>query len=459
MLPFNVNGIVLDRNQLDRYLENMASEHVLCSKSIKYTYPIPRLKDNFNYITKTYDILNLNLKTGIAIHPAGEWLLDNYYIIEKTVKSIIKELPLKKYKNFIGVANGEYKGYARIYCLAAEIVLYTDGKLELDNIKEYLKSYQNKKTLNMEEIWDINLFFKIVLIEKIRRICESIYSSQIQKLKVESLIERFLEKKSKEEQQFKIVYDTRNIDVGGNRYQFIEYLSYKLKKYGRQGIPFLNILEEEVRKQGLTIEEVTKKEHYDIAIKKVSIGNSIRSIHELQRMNFVKVFEDINGVEEVLKRDPVDVYNNMDYTTKEYYRNRVKEISKKIKLSEIYISQKALELASRTFEEEGKVKKAHIGYYLIDKGIKELYDVLQVTNKKEINKVNLYITIICISSLFFSIGLSISLSTQNLFLLIIEALLIFIPTTEIVIKVIQTILNKIVKPKLIPKMDFREWNT
>ena len=234
MLPFNVNGIVLDKNQLQKYLENMASEHILCSKSNKETYPIPRLKDNFNYITKTYDILNINLKTGVQIHPAGEWLLDNYYIIEETVKGIVKELPLKKYRNFTGIANGEYKGYARIYSLASEIISYTDGKLELENIREFLKSYQNKKTLNMEEIWDINLFFKIVLIEKIRRICESIYSAQIQKLKVESLVERFLEKKSKEEQQFKIVYNQKNIDIGGNRYQFIEYLSYKLRFNNRR---------------------------------------------------------------------------------------------------------------------------------------------------------------------------------------------------------------------------------
>ncbi len=467
MLPFNVNGIVLDKNQLQKYLENLASEHILCSKSNKETYPIPRLKDNFNYITKTYDILNVNLKTGIQIHPAGEWLLDNYYVIEETVKGIIKELPLKKYKNFIGIANGEYKGYARIYCLAAEIILYTDGKLELENIKELLKSYQNKKTLNMEEIWDINLFFKIVLIEKIRRICESIYSAQLQKLKVESLVERFLEKKPKEDQQFKIMYDAKNVDIGGNRYEFIEYLSFKLKKYGRQGIPYLNILEEEVKKQGLTVEEVSKKEHYDIAIKKVSLGNSIKSIHELQRMNFVKVFESINGVEEILKQDPVKVYDNMDYTTKEYYRNKVKEISRKVKLSEIYISQKALELASNVYEKEGETKRAHIGYYLIDDGIKQLYEALQISHKKNINKVGLYISVISIISLILTVILSISTivgadvgapfwrpKMLNVITVIIEFILILIPATEAVIKIIQTILNKTVKPKLIPKMDF-----
>lgn len=53
---------------------------------------------------------------------------------------------------------------------------------------------------------------------------------------------------------------------------------------------------------------------------------------------------------------------------------------------------------------------------------------------------------ILIGILFFNI-------TKNLVLSIIETILIFIPMTEIVTKIIQNILGKIVKPKLIPKMD------
>ena len=453
MKSFNVNGIVLDKYQLNKYLENLASENILCENSEKRTYPIKRLIEDFKFITKTYDILSINLKIGISFHPAGEWLLDNYYVIDETVQEIIKELTLKKYKNYIGIANGEYKGYARIYCLASEIIAYTDGKINLEIIKECLRSYQNKKNLNMEEIWSLNLFLKICLIEKIKRICEVIYSSQIQKLKVESLVERFLEKKSYSEQQFKVVYDTNNVDIGGNRYQFIEYLSYKLKKYGRQGIAYFNILEEEVKKQGLTIEEVIKKEHFDIALKKISMGNSIMSIHELQRMNFSNIFEDINGVEKILKDDPVGVYPNMDYSSKEYYRNRIKEIANKMKLSEIYIAQKALKLAKYAHTKEMNCKDAHIGYYLIDKGIEKLYRELNIEYKRK-NKEKIYINSIVLISVFISILLTLSLRRINIILLFIEMLLIFIPITEIVTRMIQVVLNKLVKPKLIPKMNF-----
>ena len=191
----NIKGALLDKNQLENYLKKIASEHILQKESNKDTYPIPRLEDNFKQITKTYDILNFNLKFGINIHPAGEWLLDNYYIIEETYKTIKKELSLKKYTSFIGIQNGEYKGFARIYVLASEIVAYTDGRIDGKKLKELLNAYQNKKTLGMEEIWNISVFLNIALIEQIRNVCEKIYFVQIQKYKVESMIERLVENK------------------------------------------------------------------------------------------------------------------------------------------------------------------------------------------------------------------------------------------------------------------------
>ena len=184
----SIKGVLLDKNQLENYLAKLASDNILKEKSDKNTYPIPRLKENFEFITEVYNTLTEHLRLGLPIHPAGEWILDNYYIIEKTVKTIIKDMPLTKYKNFIGLENGNYKGFARVYILAEEIVAYTDGVIDRNNLSSLLQAYQTKKSLSMEEIWNIGIFLQISLSENIRGICEKIYSSQIQKYKVESII-------------------------------------------------------------------------------------------------------------------------------------------------------------------------------------------------------------------------------------------------------------------------------
>ena len=95
----NIQGAVLDKHQLENYLEQLASDNILKENSDKDTYPIPRMKENFEIITETYHLLNEHIKLKIPIHPAGEWLLDNYYAIEETVKALEKELTLN-IKNF-----------------------------------------------------------------------------------------------------------------------------------------------------------------------------------------------------------------------------------------------------------------------------------------------------------------------------------------------------------------------
>lgn len=98
-----IDGAVLDKWQLEKHLENMAITHDLKEKSDKNTYPIPRLMENYELIKEVYNLLNKNLKQNISVHPAGEWLLDNFYIIEQSVKQIKRDLSLKKYRNFMRI--------------------------------------------------------------------------------------------------------------------------------------------------------------------------------------------------------------------------------------------------------------------------------------------------------------------------------------------------------------------
>ena len=453
-----ISGTVIDKSQLENYLQKIAISHNVTNKSQRDTYPVPHMLESFKIIQEVYNLLNEHLKLGIGIHPAGEWLLDNFYIIEQTAKQIQKELTINKYINFVGIEKGQYKGFARIYVLAAEIVAYTDNKIEKTDLEKYLSSYQTKKTLSMEEIWNIGTFLQISIIENIREICEKIYSSQMQKYKAENIVERLVENKPKSEMIFKnIEKEKLKKSISKDmRYPFIEYMSYILKRYGKKGNSYLNALEESVELTGTNVSEVIKKEHFDIAVCKVSIANSITSIKRIQRINFLEIFEKVNGVEELLKQDPANVYENMTNKTKELYRNKIQEISKKTKISEIYIARKILEISNK--KEKGE-KQSHIGYYLIDKGINELYNALNYKTNKQIdekNKAKSFIFGVTILSVIISLGITylLNINIKNNWIYIIGFILFFIPATEVSVQIVQYILSKFIKPQIIPKMDF-----
>ena len=458
----HISGALLDKNQLANYMEKLASSHNIKNHSSKDTYPIPILKRDYDQILETYKLLNKHIKLGIKIHSAGEWLLDNFYIIEEIVKGIQKDLSLKKYKNMIGISNGKYEGFARSYCLAAEIVAYSDCKIDSETIDLVLRAYQNKKLLSMEEIWNIGIFLKITLISQIREICEKIYSSQMQKYKAESIIERLIENTP---EKSRIYENAGKLNIIGEetRYAFIEYMSYKLKKYGKNVVEYQEILEKEVEKLGLSVSDIVQKEHFYIANLKRTIGNAIKSLKEIGRINFGELFSEINGAEEILKLDPSGVYNLMEEESKNYYRGIIEKLAKKYKVSEIYIAENIIKF-SRRFEKAeslGEKKKSHIGYYLIDDGIYELKEALEnrkvfkLTNKQ---KARLYISATILISLYidFVFATKLYIKLPNKIFSILFAILTLIPISEIVIRVINYILSKIQKPKVIPKLDFEK---
>ena len=347
-----IEGTMLDKQQLENHLEKLAASHNLTTKSQKETYPVPHLMENFQIIEEVYNLLNEHIKIGISIDPAGEWLLDNFYIIEETVKQIQKELTIKKYTNFIGISEGSFKGFARIYVLSAQIIAYTENKIVRENLEDYLLAYQRKKTLSMDEIWNIGTFLQIAIIENLAQIALKIYSAQMQKYKAENIAQRIIENKAKTDSNISIKKNKiKESAIKDMRYPFIEYMSYILKRYGKKGYPYLQVLEETVEMTGNSVGEIIKKEHFDIALRKVLIGNSIISIKEIQRINFLEIFEKINGVEDILKKDPANVYEKMDYKTKEYYRNKIKEIGQKSKMSEIYKAKKIHELANKEHQD------------------------------------------------------------------------------------------------------------
>ena len=298
---------------------------------------------------------------------------------------------------------------------------------------------------------------QIAIIENIRGICEGIYRAQIQKAKAKQIVEKFLEK---QEEKHNLKLDVKeNVIINAidnSKYSFIEYMSYLLKKYGKKSNSYMLALEEIVERSGMTISEAIRKEHFDIAVRKVSIGNSILSIKSIQRINFAEIFETVNGVEEIFKKDPSGIYEKMDYKTKEYYRTQIKEIGTKTKISEIYIAKTLLNLSQKA---EIGSKQSHIGYYLIDKGKVLLYQELgyKYKNIDNENKMRIYILAVYFFVISISIILGLTLNSRfdmNWWASIISTIILVIPISEIVIQILQYILGKIIKPKLIPKMDF-----
>lgn len=412
---------------MENYAKRLALEHNIQGKALKRFFPIDSMKKDFDRIRKSYDLLTESVALDIPVPPSGEWILDNFYVIEEQVGIIQEELKYKEYKKLPAV-----KGKARIYLLARDLVFFTDGNISKEVIEKFMNSYESRRKISMNEIWLFPVMLKIALIHYIRNIAERLITSQYQKFKVASLVERIIKNKSTSEQVFS---QYRNINLNGEITSYVEFLVYLLKKEGKSAKKYINVLNEEVKKAGTTIDEIIKIEHYDMALRRVSISNCITSIKNILRYNWSDIFENINGIEKILFQD--EWYLKSDYETKTLYRNAIQKLSKELKISETYIVSVAIELS--------KEKNIHVGEFLLGEQKNELLQELGFNAKKEKSnnyKLAAYLSIIYIPAIIVSI-----LTMNNFFAFGI------IPLSEFFVLLANKIICKIKKPKTLPRLE------
>ena len=84
-------------------------------------------------------------------------------------------------------------------------------------------------------------------------------------------------------------------------------------------------------------------------------------------------------VEQVLHDDPAEAYILMDFHTRDHYRHVIEKVAKKSDFSEIEVARKSIELAKKGAELNGKKDRtAHVGYWLIGKGLSQLEDLIKI---------------------------------------------------------------------------------
>lgn len=460
---FQIEDVVLCSDELERHAEALARSQMTTVKKSSMGRVRKRIETKFQSILETYENLNRDASASFPIPPAAEWLLDNFYIIEEQKSIIIKELNEVR-KAVPAITDGTYKGFPRIYSIAVEIVSHVDGNANEKTIRDFISAYQRYSFLSIEELWMLTLMVKAALMEKLWVVCDRMNSTRRDWYRAQEAANLV---KSSEQ------------DCGGFREQitgiddlspaFVEFLLKKLRKEGAKTLWMIECIDSILIEKSANTDSYISIDHHNQAVTQVSIGNVINSLRSLAGYDSTALFESLSEVERILKQDPSGIYNEMDFNSRNCYRNVIVELAQKYKTTEINIARLSCEYAVEAHNSVNtSIPDSHVGYYLIGKGQARLYQefkrkseqISQYTSFWKEHSVNIFIAaVIVLTILFMAIPLSYSLTREgssallSVFLLGIAGL---IPAGEIATALINSFLSRIIVPARFPKMELKE---
>jgi cyclic beta-1,2-glucan synthetase len=104
----------------------------------------------------------------LSLSRAGEWMLDNFYLVKQTLRQIEEDLPatfLNQLPQLEGTPTA--KGNPRIFMLAWNWIEYSQSQLELKQVAAFVWSYQEITPLTIGELWALPIMLRIGILEKL----------------------------------------------------------------------------------------------------------------------------------------------------------------------------------------------------------------------------------------------------------------------------------------------------
>ena len=451
--------------QMEQYGKTLAGLHTLSTKVDPDQQLLSRLAENEAILLEVHDLISETVKSHRQITPAGEWLLDNFYLIEEQIRIGRRHLPKGYSKELPRLLNGPSAGLPRVYDIAKEIISHGEGHVDPVILRRFVTAYQTTTTLKLGELWAIPIMLRLALIENLRRVAARVAAGSIDRDLADSWADQMIEIAEKDPKNLILVIaDMARSDPPMSTPFVSEFVRRLQGQSPALAFP-LTWVEQRLSESNQTIVQLIQYGNQQQAADQVSISNSIGSLRFLSALDWHEFVESMSHVEQVLQDDPAKAYNSMDFNTRDHYRHIIEKIAKKCNFSEIEVARKSIELAKKGAELNGpEDRTAHVGFYLIGKGLPQL---------EHLTKIKYTLSSICRKTifrfpLFFYLGSIILLTLAFCWGLLEKAhgdgignwhlwalgFLLILCTSYLSIAIVNWLVTLFINPNQLPRLDY-----
>ncbi len=332
---------------------------------------------------------------------AAEWILDNYYVIRQAQRQVKQDLPPAYYKQLPKLDdNSDCHGLPRVFALARQCTLLENCQIDMEWVENFSLAYQEITPLTMGEVWALPIMLRYCLLECLA--------------------------------------------------QAAGHVTGQLSN--QTGL-----------KPTLYLSEIEGSENEIVA-------NCIRSLRLLGSHDWPTFFEDVSQVEQILRQDPAQLYGRMTFDTRDQYRKIIEKLALETGQTETAVAQTAVNLAqsatanlSSGWEGLQQPPAAHVGYYLLGPQREKLAQQVGYRPRpvrrwlgQQVTAVYLggiiFLTLLLLAGLLGYAATVGGTGWQQLLL----AGLGFVPLTAVSIGLVNWLVTALVKPRVLPKLDFFE---
>ncbi|MEO7711606.1 MAG: glucoamylase family protein [Gemmatimonadaceae bacterium] len=403
--------------------------------------------------------------SGVAVSPAGDWLLDNYHVVAAQIGEVRATLPTNFYNELPKLASASaFAGYPRIYEIVIELIAHTDGRLDEATLELMVSEYQRVTPLSMGELWAMPAMLRMGFLENIRHMAQRAARDAGDTVEADAWVSRLL---AADDAGSKVLAHALADFVDQSRQLTPAFLTRFLQQMRSRRADFTPLLwlEQWIGEDVMSVEEAVQRSTQRLALSQLVMANSIASLRAIGNIDWRDFVEEASLAEAILRRDPAGVYASMTFGTRDRYRHAVERLARRSRMSEQEVATAAIDAASAGAARAGPTAlEAHVGFHLIDAGQTSLEDAIEYRApiSERLRRLaygapsGTYLGAIC---LLAAIALTILLRPLHGAAgwgMVLALCLALVPATDVAVAIVNQLVTLLLPPGRLPRLDFTQ---
>ena len=446
--------------RLEQHAESLAAAQQILTRSSRGRRLLARVEDNGRVLRESYRVIANAIRQERAITPAAEWLVDNFHVVDEQLREIRDDLPPGFYRELPKLAGGPLAGYPRVYGIAWAFVAHTDSRFDPEALRRFVHAYQRVQPLTIGELWAVAITLRVVLVENLRRLAESIVRARAARQAADTLADELLGV-GDDGAVMPAARGLSQFERAPLVTAFAVQLVQRLRDQDRAVTPALRWLDQRLEAQGTTSDDIVRVEHQRQAAMNVTVRNVILSMSLMSALDWTEFFEAVSLVDGVLRVRPN--HAAMDFATRDAYRHAVEEIARGSGRSEMDVAGRAIARAGGGGEDD---RRRDPGFHLIGEGRATFEKAIGYRAPPLRRWLRLYVglatpgylgTIAVLTAVILGPPLLATwVAGVGTLILTVLALLALIPASDLAIALLNRSVTALVAPAVLPRLELRE---
>ena len=357
--------------RLEQHATELAAQQRVKAGRSRGRELLGRVRENRRVLNEAYRQITDAVREEKTITPAGEWLVDNFFIVDEQIQEILHDLPPGFYRELPKLLEGPLAGYPRIFGIAWSFVAHTDSRFDPDWLRRFLKAYQTVEPLCIGEVWALAISLRIVLVENLRRLADRMIQGKHARSEANHLADSVLNLPGRVAATPATLRTFENTPL---HTAFAVQLVQRLRDQGAAVAPVMEWLDKRLAEKVNTAEDIVRVEHQTQTAMNATLRNVITSMRLLSTLDWSEFVEDVSVVDQILRDG--SAFAAMDFATRDQYRHAVEQLSRRSTLSEGDVARRVLRRSAQARQTavDQKFPTVQIerlgdpGYHLISRG-------------------------------------------------------------------------------------------